>query len=128
MSDLAIIILAAGKGTRMHSTQPKVLHGLAGRPWILHLIETAKLLNPDGIYMVVSHENRAAIALALADQPCHFIEQKETLGTAHAVLQALPAIKAENTLILLGDTPLLTRDTLAQLIHHTPASGVGMLS
>ncbi len=128
MSDLAIIILAAGKGTRMHSFQPKVLHGLAGRPWILHLIETAKLLNPDGIYMVVSPNNRAPIELAVSGQNCRFIEQKETLGTAHAVLQALPQIKADHTLILLGDTPLLTGDTLAQLLRHTPVKGVGMLS
>jgi bifunctional UDP-N-acetylglucosamine pyrophosphorylase / glucosamine-1-phosphate N-acetyltransferase len=128
MSDLAIIILAAGKGTRMHSSKPKVLHPLAGCPWILHLIETAKLLNPQGIYVVISPENRAAIELALSGQNCHLIEQKEVLGTAHAVLTALPHIKAQNTLILLGDTPLLKSDTLLHLIKQTALGTVGLLS
>jgi len=89
MSDLAIIILAAGKGTRMHSSKPKVLQPLAGRPWILHLIENAKLLNPQTIYMIVSPDNHAALELALSGFDCKFIEQTQTLGTAHAVLTSL---------------------------------------
>lgn len=128
MSDLAIIILAAGKGTRMHSNQPKVLHTLAGQPWILHLVENVKVLNPQAIYMMVSPDNRGALELALAGAGCTFIEQTETLGTAHAVLQALPFVKAQRTLVLLGDVPLLKPHTLEHLLAKTPAGGVGMLT
>ncbi|MGA2654983.1 MAG: bifunctional UDP-N-acetylglucosamine diphosphorylase/glucosamine-1-phosphate N-acetyltransferase GlmU [Gammaproteobacteria bacterium] len=128
MSDLSIIILAAGKGTRMHSNQPKVLHPLAGKPWILHLVENVKLLNPERVFLVVSPDNRAALELALSGQDCSFIEQKDTLGTAHAVLQALPHVKSERTLVLLGDVPLLKTDTLREFLAKTPAGAVGMLT
>jgi bifunctional UDP-N-acetylglucosamine pyrophosphorylase/glucosamine-1-phosphate N-acetyltransferase len=128
MSDLAIIILAAGKGTRMHSNQPKVLHPLAGRPWILHLIENAQVLKPQAIYIIVSPDNRAALELTLAGTDCTFIEQTETLGTAHAVLQALPQVSANRTLMLLGDVPLLKAHTLQDFIAKAPIGSVGMLS
>ncbi len=128
MSDLAIIILAAGKGTRMHSNKPKVLQPLAGKPWILHLVENAQHLKPAATYMVVSPDNREPLALALSEYNCHFVEQAQTLGTAHAVLQALPKIKAENTLILVGDVPLLKSETLHDLVSHTPIGGIGMLT
>lgn len=128
MSDLAIIILAAGKGTRMNSNQPKVLHTLAGQPWILHLVENVKVLNPQAIYMIVSPDNHTALELALAGTGCTFIEQTETLGTAHAVLQAVPHVKAARTLILLGDVPLLKPHTLEHLLSKTPVGAVGMLT
>ncbi len=128
MSDLAIIILAAGKGTRMHSNQPKVLHPLAGRPFILHLIENVKVLKPQAIYMIVSPDNRAQIELALSGMGCTFIEQTEILGTAHAVLQALPQVSANRTLILLGDVPLLKANTLHDFMAKTSTGAVGMLT
>lgn len=128
MSDLAIIILAAGKGTRMHSSQPKVLQPLAGRPWILHLIENARLLNPKTIYMIVSPQHHGALELALSGYDSQFIEQTQTLGTAHAVLQALPHIRAEQTMILVGDVPLLKAHTLQDLLGKTPSGAIGMLT
>jgi bifunctional UDP-N-acetylglucosamine pyrophosphorylase/glucosamine-1-phosphate N-acetyltransferase len=112
----------------MHSSKPKVLQPLAGQPWILHLIENAKILKPQTIAMVVSPDNRAALELTLAEQNCSFIEQTQILGTAHAVLQALPHIKAEKTLILVGDVPLLKGETLHDLVSKTPIGSVGMLT
>lgn len=127
MSDLAIVILAAGKGTRMHSAKPKVLHSLAGRPWILQLVESTQALNPQNIYIVVSPENRGAIELSLTSYNCQFIEQAQTLGTAHAVKEALPFIQAEKTMVILGDTPLLKTETLKHLLK-IPQNNLGMLS
>jgi bifunctional UDP-N-acetylglucosamine pyrophosphorylase/glucosamine-1-phosphate N-acetyltransferase len=112
----------------MHSNQPKVLHPLAGRPFILHLIENVKILNPQAIYIIVSPDNRAQIELALSGMDCTFIEQTEILGTAHAVLQALPQVSANRTLILLGDVPLLKSHTLHDLMAKTPVGAVGMLT
>src|SRR6187551_1719103 len=86
---LNIVILAAGKGTRMHSNLPKVLHKLAGRPLLQHVISSAKQLNPSKIVVVYGYGGQA-VPEAFAHEEITWVEQKEQLGTGHALQQALP--------------------------------------
>lgn len=125
--DLTIVILAAGKGSRMHSDLPKVLHPLAGQPMLSHVLKTAQALRPRAIITVVGH-GQEHIKERLSAAPCQFVEQKEQLGTAHAVLQALPYISTERVLILFGDVPLIIPETLEKFIRATPAGALGLLS
>lgn len=115
-SSLAIIILAAGKGTRMNSSLPKVLHRLEGRPLIDHVLQTAQQLNPAQIVLVVGYQ--ADLVRQSAGPNYLYSEQTEQLGTGHAVAQAEPLLKdhSGNILILYGDMPLLTLSTLYRLI------------
>ncbi len=114
---LNIIILAAGKGTRMHSTQPKVLHKIGGKPILGHVIECALNLNPEKIIVVHGYEGDKVKA-AFQQLPIIWAEQKQQLGTGHAVQQALPYIdSASTTLILLGDVPLVSMDACQRLIE-----------
>lgn len=124
---LSVVILAAGKGSRMHSGKPKVLHTLAGRPILSHVLRIAELLKPEQLFCVVGHE-QAQIKSSLPDAPCTWVEQSEPLGTAHAVLQALPHITTDRTLILLGDVPLMTATTLGVFLKQTPAAALGLIS
>ncbi|HSR01652.1 MAG TPA: bifunctional UDP-N-acetylglucosamine diphosphorylase/glucosamine-1-phosphate N-acetyltransferase GlmU [Methylophilaceae bacterium] len=115
---LNIIILAAGKGTRMHSNQPKVLHTIGGKPILGHVIECALNLNPEKIIVVHGYEGDKVKA-AFQQLPIIWAEQKEQLGTGHAVQQALPYIdSASTTLILLGDVPLVSMDACQRLIEN----------
>ena len=124
MSDLHIVVLAAGKGTRMKSARAKVLHHVAGRPLILHVLDTARALTPRSTTVVVGHE-ADALKQALADQPhLSFVVQEPQLGTAHALLTTAAALEgARGTLVLLsGDVPLLSVNTLKTLVdRHTSA-------
>jgi bifunctional UDP-N-acetylglucosamine pyrophosphorylase/glucosamine-1-phosphate N-acetyltransferase len=120
-SDLSIIILAAGKGTRMKSSIPKVLHKVAGREMINLTIDTAKALKPANIVVVIS-EDINKFAHQIVDQhptsKIIFAIQKEHLGTAHAVgvgVDALPRI-GKNLLVLYADTPLLKLETLQDMV------------
>ncbi len=114
---LNIIILAAGKGTRMHSNQPKVLHTIGGKPILGHVIECALNLDPEKIIVVHGYEGDKVKA-AFQQLPIIWAEQKQQLGTGHAVQQALPYIdSASTTLILLGDVPLVSIDACQQLIE-----------
>src|ERR1700704_3926291 len=101
MSDLHIVVLAAGKGTRMKSAQPKVVHRVAGRPLILHVLDTARALTPSSTTVVVGHE-ADALKRALAEQPdLSFVVQEPQLGTAHALLTTEAALQgASGTLVL----------------------------
>ncbi len=127
-SSLDIIILAAGKGTRMRSTLPKVLHPLAGRPILAHVIATAQALSPRQIYVVIGHEAKE-IEKAFPDAHWKWVEQKSQDGTGHAVAQVLPALAKEGkTLILYGDVPLITIDTLTDLIYKTSPDSIGVLT
>ena len=121
---LEVIILAAGQGTRMKSKLPKVLHPVAGRPLLEHVIQTAQLLEPAAIHVVVGHGSER-VREALGDYPLQWVEQTEQLGTGHAVLQAMPAVAEDATvLVLYGDVPLIGVDTLRSLIalaHESPA-------
>ena len=112
---LAVVILAAGEGTRMKSNLPKVLQPLAGRPLLRHVIDTARSLSPAAIHVVYGHAGEQVRA-ALADEPVSWVLQAERLGTGHAVLQAMPAIAdGDMVLVLFGDVPLISRATLAEL-------------
>ena len=117
------IVLAAGKGTRMKSELPKVMHRLCGIPMIEHLTYKLKQVNVDEIYVVVGHGKEVVMNHFKEDESITFIEQKEQLGTGHAVMQVAPYLagKEGKTLILTGDTPLLSEATLKQLIiaDHT---------
>lgn len=125
---LDIVILAAGKGTRMRSNTPKVLHTVAGKPFVSHVIDRAKDLAADNIHLVIGY-GADAVRTALPDSQLNFIEQKEQLGTGHAVLQVLPSLQADSTvLILYGDVPLINTDTLKNLLQKVSASSMGLLT
>ncbi len=120
MSGLHLVVLAAGKGTRMKSVLPKVLHPAAGLPLLEHVLRTADQLSPRTIVIVVGHQAEAVEA-ALSTRPgLEFARQAPQLGTGHALLQAERALaKAHGTLLLLsGDVPLLRAGTLQELVRH----------
>jgi bifunctional UDP-N-acetylglucosamine pyrophosphorylase / glucosamine-1-phosphate N-acetyltransferase len=120
-SNLSIIILAAGKGTRMKSDLPKVLHKIAGREMLNLVIDEAKTLNPKNITIVVSDEMQnfeEKIKAAHSQNKISFTLQKERKGTAHAVLTGLQNLDlGEKLLILYGDTPLTSRLTLQKMVE-----------
>ena len=120
MDGLTIVILAAGEGKRMRSRQPKVFHRLCGRPLIGYALRTARVL-ADRIVVVAGPD--AAPARALAGEGVVIVEQRERLGTGHAVLQARQACGEGTVLVLPGDTPLLSSETLTALVLHHRASG-----
>lgn len=112
---LAVILLAAGQGTRMKSALPKVMHPIAGRPMIHHLMATVSGLNPDHVVVVVGPEMES-ISRSVAPTPT--VIQAERLGTGHAVAQARAALAdfTGDVLVLYGDTPLITQGTLERLL------------
>lgn len=123
MSRVTAVILAAGMGTRMQSDLVKVLHPLVGRPMLEHVIEAVRSAGVDGVVVVVGHQ--ADRVRREIKGPVAFAEQKEQLGTAHAVMQAEPAIPDKRGAILVtyGDTPLYTPETYRNLIAAHQASG-----
>ncbi|MBM3423499.1 MAG: NTP transferase domain-containing protein [Chlorobi bacterium] len=114
---LAIIIMAAGKGTRMQSDLPKVLHPANGKPIVEYVIHTAESLSPEKTVLIVGHRAEQVIE-AMAMFPVVPVLQQPQLGTGHAVMQAEPALGgfSGDVLILSGDAPLVRRKTLAELI------------
>ena len=115
-SKLHIVILAAGRGTRMRSSQPKVLQPLGGRPLLAHVLATARSLKPAATHVVIGH-GADAVRARFADVSVNWVLQTEQRGTGHAVQQALPEIPDDaRVLVLYGDVPLLTQDTLLTLI------------
>lgn len=121
MSDVHIVVLAAGKGTRMKSSRPKVLHHVAGAPMIDYVLRAAAELAPKSVTVVVGHQADDVVS-ALAHPGLTFVVQQPQLGTAHALLTAEPVLRGKTgTLILLsGDVPLLTAGTLERLLaRHT---------
>ncbi|MBF0177656.1 MAG: bifunctional UDP-N-acetylglucosamine diphosphorylase/glucosamine-1-phosphate N-acetyltransferase GlmU [Magnetococcales bacterium] len=123
MHDCAILILAAGRGTRMRSSVPKVLHHLAFRPLLAHVLVSARALRPSRIVVVVGHGADQVKSL-LAAPDIVWVDQEKQLGTGHAVLTALPALpslsdsRQRDLLILSGDTPLLDSATLTALLEN----------
>ena len=110
------MILAAGQGKRMQSPLPKVLHPLAGRPLIRHVLEAARTLEPQRICIVYGHGGNA-LPEALRDSDVVFVRQEAQLGTGHALAQALPQLdSAGATLVLYGDVPLIEPGTLRRMI------------
>jgi bifunctional UDP-N-acetylglucosamine pyrophosphorylase/glucosamine-1-phosphate N-acetyltransferase len=124
---LEVIILAAGQGSRMQSSLPKVLHTLAGQPLVAHVLQTARALNAERIHVVVGHGAEAVEATVSApDVQCHL--QAEQLGTGHAVQQAMDACDPTSTvLVLFGDVPLITKDALEGVVAAADR-GIAMLS
>ena len=131
---LEVVILAAGKGTRMRSETPKVLHTLAGIPFLFHVINTAKELSPDAIHLVVGHGSEMVIEAVkshYADEEIkfNFVLQEQQLGTGHAVQQALPLLNNDSkTLVLYGDVPLIAKETLKSLVNKVVAQTMGLLT
>ena len=117
MKPLNIVILAAGKGTRMHSNKPKVLHKVAGKPILGHVIDCAKKLNPQKIIVVYGFGGEM-VRETFAYEEITWVNQAEQLGTGHAVQQAAPHLGDDTTsLILLGDVPLIDADSCAKLVQ-----------
>jgi bifunctional UDP-N-acetylglucosamine pyrophosphorylase/glucosamine-1-phosphate N-acetyltransferase len=124
---LEVIILAAGRGSRMHSNIPKVLHPLAGRPLVGHVLGTARDLGAERIHVVVGHgADLVEAEVSAADVTCHL--QAEQRGTGHAVQQAIGSCDPSSTvLVLYGDVPLISSASLREVIDLS-SSGVAMLS
>jgi len=116
---LGIIILAAGQGTRMKSDRPKVLHPLAGKPLLGHVLDTASELNPQRIIVVHGHGGEE-VRNTFSSYPVEWVEQAQQLGTGHAVKQAQSLLsELDKVLILYGDVPLMRLQTLQRLIDDT---------
>jgi len=128
-----LVILAAGQGKRMRSAHPKVLHPLAGRPLLAHVVTAARsvaatLGQAARLVVVVGHAGEQVQAAFAADPGLLFVAQQPQLGTGHALLQAAPWLdEAEPTLVLYGDVPLVQPDTLVDLVRAA-AGAVGVLS
>ena len=115
MSSLNIVILTAGKGTRMYSDKPKVLHALAGKPLVQHVLDRATELEPHQVCVVYGHGGDA-VPQAMQQYPAKFVVQEPQLGTGHAVQQAMPHLADDSdTLVLYGDVPLIQHGTLHQM-------------
>ncbi|KRW94903.1 bifunctional UDP-N-acetylglucosamine diphosphorylase/glucosamine-1-phosphate N-acetyltransferase GlmU [Paracoccus sp. MKU1] len=118
---VALIVLAAGQGSRMQSDLPKVLHRLGGVPLVGHALATGRLLEPEEVIVVAGHGAEAvAKAVAKLDPEARLALQEEQLGTAHAVRQAMPLLKGfeGRVIVLYGDTPFIGEETLANLASH----------
>ena len=126
-SQLAIIILAAGKGTRLKSRRAKVLHEIGGKPLLAHVIAAAsKVAVPADIYAVIGHQAEQ-VRQAVADTGIQFVEQTEQRGTGHAIQSAKDAIAGyENVLVLSGDAPLVRPETLEKLVQFHEAQRAAM--
>ncbi|AMG30614.1 bifunctional UDP-N-acetylglucosamine diphosphorylase/glucosamine-1-phosphate N-acetyltransferase GlmU [Grimontia hollisae] len=126
--NFSAVILAAGKGTRMYSNLPKVLHTLAGKPMVKHVIDTCSSLGAKRLHLVYGHGGEAMKA-ALADEPVNWVLQAEQLGTGHAVNQAAPEFADdEQVLVLYGDVPLISEQTIENLLDAQPDGGIALLT
>ena len=122
-----VVILAAGQGKRMHSDRPKVLHPLAGRPLLAHVLDTARSLAPSRVCVVYGHGGEQ-VREAIADDSIAWVRQEPQLGTGHALQQTLPALGPDaQTLVLYGDVPLTRADTLRAMIAAAD-DGVSLLT
>ncbi|MBE8715693.1 bifunctional UDP-N-acetylglucosamine diphosphorylase/glucosamine-1-phosphate N-acetyltransferase GlmU [Cellvibrio polysaccharolyticus] len=125
---LDIIVLAAGKGTRMRSELPKVLHPVGGKALVQHVVDTARQVGGEKIMIIVGH-GAEAVEQKMAAADVSFILQAEQLGTGHAVQQALPQLREDATvLILYGDVPLTRVDTLQKLVAGVNDQQMGLLT
>lgn len=125
---MSVVILAAGKGTRMYSDIPKVLHTLAGKAMVQHVIDTANLLGADNVHLVYGHGGDL-LKQHLADIKLSWVLQAEQLGTGHAMQQAAPFFADdEDILMLYGDVPLISLETLQRLRDAKPQGGIGLLT
>jgi len=125
---LDIVIMAAGKGTRMKSALPKVLHRLAGRPLLQHVLDSAAGLQADRTLVITGH-GAAAVEASLAGSGAQAVRQEPQLGTGHAMQQAVPALSADGTtLVLTGDTPLIAGSTARALAEACGGTRLALLT
>jgi bifunctional UDP-N-acetylglucosamine pyrophosphorylase/glucosamine-1-phosphate N-acetyltransferase len=128
MNPLHVVILAAGQGSRMKSSLPKVLHRIAGKPMLHHVMDTARKLGAERIHGVIGHGADQVKAITQADD-VQWAIQEEQLGTGHAVSQALPNLPDEaRVLILYGDVPLTQPETLEELVSRVSEQTIGLLT
>ena len=126
--NLGIVILAAGQGTRMKSSLPKVLHPLGGKPLLRHVIDTALALDAGEVVTVYGHGGEAVVE-AIAEPRMRWALQDEQLGTGHAVMQAMPGLDgADRVLVLYGDVPLIRPATLRRLLDAAQPGTLGLLT
>lgn len=126
MRPLNIVVLAAGKGTRMYSNRPKVLHALAGKPLVQHVLDCVDALKPQQVCVVYGHGGEA-VPKAMQQYSAQFIIQEPQLGTGHAVQQAIPYLDDDGlTMVLYGDVPLIQVGTLQQM--QQAGSGLVLLT
>src|SRR5690554_4831694 len=124
-----VIILAAGKGTRMYSDKPKVLHELAGKPMLEHVLDAARQLHSRHIHVVTGFQSEQIRQRFTERADIQWVEQAEQLGTGHAVMQAAPALTDNAlTVVLYGDVPLIKAETLHDLLGLAEQSGVAVLT
>ncbi|MEX0334954.1 bifunctional UDP-N-acetylglucosamine diphosphorylase/glucosamine-1-phosphate N-acetyltransferase GlmU [Vibrio tubiashii] len=122
------VILAAGKGTRMYSNKPKVLHTLAGKPMVKHVIDTCHGLGAQNIHLVYGHGGDQMQA-ELSSESVSWVLQADQLGTGHAVDQAAPQFEDdEKILVLYGDVPLISEETIESLLDAQPTGGIALLT
>jgi len=125
---LSVVILAAGKGTRMCSTLPKVLHKIADKPMVQHVIDTVKGIGAENIHLIYGHGGDQ-MKESIVDSALNWVQQTEQLGTGHAMQIAQPHFKeTEKILMVYGDVPLLSSETLQRLIDVQPEGGIGLLT
>jgi bifunctional UDP-N-acetylglucosamine pyrophosphorylase/glucosamine-1-phosphate N-acetyltransferase len=121
MTPPSVVILAAGKGKRMLSSRPKVLHPIAGKPLLGHVLDTAQALSAPRVIVVYGHGGEA-VPEAFAQSGATFVLQEPQLGTGHALMQALPHLPPDGTtLVLYGDVPLTRKQTLERVLSHPGA-------
>ena len=126
--ELTVVILAAGKGKRMVSDLPKVMHAVGGRPLLAHVLDTAEALTAASCLVVYGHGGEAVLK-AFSQRDVIWVEQAQQLGTGHAVAQALPKIADSGiVLVLYGDVPLVRAETLKPLLETASQGGLGMLT
>ncbi len=125
---LSIVILAAGKGTRMNSGLPKVLQPLSGKPLLEHVVRAARILDPEEIIIVHGYAGDMVKA-HFTEEDIKWVHQKEQLGTGHAVMQAMDIIPDDNTvLVLYGDVPLVAAETLELLVSKHKKEEINLLT
>ncbi|MFM2482360.1 bifunctional UDP-N-acetylglucosamine diphosphorylase/glucosamine-1-phosphate N-acetyltransferase GlmU [Celerinatantimonas sp. YJH-8] len=125
---LSVVILAAGKGTRMYSSLPKVLHPIAGKAMVQHVIDSARAIGAKPIHLVYGYGGDQ-LKQGISGDDLNWVEQVEQLGTGHAMLQAAPQFKADDTVLMLyGDTPLVEVETLQRLVDAKPVEGIALLT
>jgi len=126
---LTIVILAAGQGKRMQSAKPKVLHHLAGHSLLEHVISKALKFSSEIAPIVIYGHQGNQVREACGHFAVSWVEQKEQLGTGHALMQAMPQIALDDqVLVLYGDVPLIAEETLKQLIYTTPRHAIGLVT
>jgi len=125
--DLDIVILAAGKGTRMKSNLPKVMHQFLKKPFLQMVLETAKELKPNRIIPVIGYKSEI-IREHFKELDLEFVEQKEQLGTGHAVQQAISKINSKLTMILYGDVPCINKDDLINLYRKSEKTQLALIT